>query len=255
MNIIAVIPARMESSRFYGKPLKKICGMPMIGHVFNRVKMCKLLSDVYIATCNDEIKDYADSIGAKAIMTKNTHERATDRVSEAIKKIERKTKKKIDIVVMVQGDEPMIHPNMINDSVAPLIKNKEIEVTNLMSEIKSASEWQDPNEVKVVVDRNNCALYFSREPIPSSKKFDQKIVSYKQVCVISFTKKSLINYCELDETILEKIESVDMNRLLENNIKIKMVLTNRITYAVDTSNDLKVVNELLMNDKLLNSYN
>src|SRR3989338_8650143 len=110
LNIIGIIPARMGSSRFPGKPLAKILGMPMVGHVYFRSKMSKILNDVYIATCDKEIGDYADSIGAKWAMTKDTHERASDRCAEAMLKIENETGEKVDIAVMIQGDEPMIFP-------------------------------------------------------------------------------------------------------------------------------------------------
>ena len=254
MNVVAIIPARMESSRFFGKPLKEICGMPMIGHVYKRTKMCDLLSEVYVATCNQEIIDYIELIGGKAIMTGDFHERASDRVAEALQIIESKTKKNIDIIVMVQGDEPMIDPNMIVDGVEPLLKKPEFGVTNLMCSIKTKEEWKDPNEVKVVVDNKNFALYFSREAIPSSKKYDKNITAYKQVCIISFKRNDLINYCSIKPSPLEIIESVDMNRLLENNQKIKMILTDKLTYAVDTPQDLNFVNDLLKDDKLAKLY-
>ena len=145
MNIIAIIPARMGSSRFPGKPLAKILGMPMVGHVYFRSKMSKTLSDVYIATCDEEIKQYADSIGAKRVMTKNTHERCSSRCAEAMLKIEAETGKKVDAVVMVQGDEPMVFPEMIDLALEPMLKDPSIQITNLMAPIKTREEHNDPN--------------------------------------------------------------------------------------------------------------
>ena len=244
----------MDSTRFPGKPLAKICDMPMIGHVYFRSKMADILDEVYIATCDEEIADYIKSIGGHAIMTSNNHVRASDRTAEALLKIEEKNRKTINIVVMLQGDEPMIVPEMIINAVNPLVIDPSIKVSNLMSELKSENEWQDSNEVKVVVDQNNNALYFSREPIPSNKKFDGKIAAYKQVCVIPFTRDCLLEYTRLDPTPLEIIESVDMNRFLEYGIKVHMVKTNHNTMAVDTKKDLENVQYKMQNDLLLNKY-
>ena len=254
-HIIGVIPARMSSYRFLGKPLAKILGIPMVGHVYYRSKMGKLLEEVYIATCDKEIADYADSIGAKWIMTKDTHERASDRTAEAMLKIEEKTGEKVDIVVMIQGDEPMIVPEMIDLAVKPLLEDPSIEVANLMAPIRSIEEHNDPNCPKVVVDKNNFALYLSREPIPSRKKWKGGDFSmYKQVCIIPFTRDFLLKFNELTPTHLEKIESIDMNRVLEHGYKVKMVLEDFETYSVDTPQDLEKVEKLMSSDVLVKEY-
>jgi len=254
MNIIGIIPARMASTRFPGKPLSKILGMPMIGHVYNRSKMANILDEVYVATCDQEIADYVQSISSQVVMTANTHLRASDRTAEALLIIEEQTGQKLDIVVMLQGDEPMIVPEMIETAVQPLLFDQSIQVSNLMAEIKSKEEWKDPNEVKVVVDRENYALYFSREPIPSNKKFDGRITAYKQVCVMPFTRYGLLTYIKLEPTGLEIIESVDMNRFLEHGIKVKMVKTEFNTLAVDNPEDLKKVEEIMVDDEFINKY-
>jgi 3-deoxy-manno-octulosonate cytidylyltransferase (CMP-KDO synthetase) len=251
MNIIGIIPARMASTRFPGKPLAKINGTPMIGHVYNRSKMAKILDEVYVATCDREIFDYIESLNGKAVMTADTHERASDRSAEALEIIEKQNDKTIDIVVMLQGDEPMLVPEMINAAIQPLLEDHEIDVVNLMATIKSEKEWKDANEVKVVVDKNSNALYFSREPIPSNQKYDGKITAYKQVCIIPFKREGLKKYLSLDETPLEKIESVDMNRILEHGGTVKMVHTLHNTYAIDTPEDLEKVKKL-MNTKKVN---
>ena len=254
MNIIAIIPARMGSSRFPGKPLAKILGMPMVGHVYFRSKMSKTLNDVYIATCDQEIMDYAKSIGAKAIMTKNTHERCSSRCAEAMLKIEEATGKKVDAVVMIQGDEPMVHPEMIELALEPILKDDSIKVVNLMAPIKTREEHDDPNCPKVVVDKDNFAIYFSREPIPSWKKGAKEVKMLKQVCIIPFTRDFLLKFEELEPTHLEIVESIDMNRILEHGYKVKMVLEDFETGCVDTPQDLEKVEKLMAQDSLVKKY-
>jgi 3-deoxy-manno-octulosonate cytidylyltransferase (CMP-KDO synthetase) len=254
MKIIGIIPARLSSSRLPRKPMANILGMPMIGHVFLRSKLSQILDEVYVATCDQEIVDYIESIGGKAIMTANTHERASDRTAEALLKIEADTNESVDIVVMIQGDEPMITPEMITASVEPILKDESIKITNLMAKMNTKEEHEDPAEVKVVVDLNNFAMYFSREPIPSRKKGVEDVPMLKQVCIIPFERDFLLSYNEMKQTPLEIIESVDMNRLLENGIKIKMVMRHEETYSVDTPDDLRNVNAKMKNDPLLSKY-
>jgi len=254
LNIIAIIPARMGSSRFPGKPMAKILGMPMVGHVYFRTKMSKSLSDVYIATCDQVIGDYADSIGAKWVMTKDIYREPPERVSEAMTNIEEKTGKKIDIVVMVQGDEPMVFPEMIDLALEPIIKDPLIQITNLMAPIKTREEHDDPNCPKVVVDPNNFAMYFSREPIPSWKKGGKDFPMWKQVCIIPFKRDFLLKFNELPAHILEKVESIGVLRAMENGYQVKMVPENYDTYCVDTPDDLKKVETLMAKDPLVKNY-
>lgn len=254
MHIIGIIPARMASSRLPDKPLAKICGMPMIGHVYFRSKLSKTLDEVYIATCDAEIMDYAQSINAKAVLTRDTHERASDRTAEAMMKIEKDLGYPVDIVVMIQGDEPMLQPEMIDEVLEPIIKNPDIQVVNLMSPLKTREEHEDPNEVKVVVDNNDFALYFSREPIPSRKKGGKDIPMLKQVCLIPFRRDFLLKFNELTPTPLEIIESVDMLRVLEHGFRVRMVMTGFSTYSVDTKEDLDYVNQCMKNDPLVAGY-
>ena len=215
-KIVGIIPARMGSSRFPGKPMAKINGIPMVGHVYYRSKMSKTLDEVYVATCDKEIEDYINSIGGKAIMTSDKHKRASDRVAEALTKIENETGETVDIIVLLQGDEPMITPEMIDEAVKPFLDDQQIVVTNLMAPIRTKEEFQDPNEVKVVVDKQNYALYYSREPIPSDKKEPNTDYMFKQVCIIPFTREFLLKFNELEPTPLEIIESVDMMRVIEH---------------------------------------
>lgn len=224
--------------------------------MYFRSKMSTLLNEVYIATCDKEIMDYAASISAKAIMTKDTHERATDRTAEAMEKIEAETGIKVDIVVMIQGDEPMVTPEMIDAAVRPLIDDKSVLVSNLMASLYGAQEHDDKNEVKVVVDRNNNALYFSREAIPSRWKIGEKVPMNKQVCIIPFQRDFLLKFNALEPTPLEIAESVDMMRVLEHGYKVKMApAPEGITYSVDTPEDLADVEEAMKNDPLAGVYN
>ncbi|MCB9721125.1 MAG: 3-deoxy-manno-octulosonate cytidylyltransferase [Candidatus Omnitrophica bacterium] len=250
MNIIAIIPARMASTRYPGKPMAKINGIPMIGHVYHRCKLSTALSDVYVATCDEEIREYVESIGGKAVMTADTHERCTERTAEALQIIESETGRQMDIVLMVQGDEPMLEPSMIEEVLRPLIDNPKIQVANLSAPLKNQKEHEDPNEVKVVVDLTGNALYFSREPIPSRKKGANNVPMLKQVCLIPFRRDFLLEFNSLAPTPLEVIESVDMMRVLEHGYAVKMIPTVCDTYSVDTPEDLKHVEELMKNKPL-----
>jgi 3-deoxy-manno-octulosonate cytidylyltransferase (CMP-KDO synthetase) len=243
-KIIALIPARMGSSRFPGKPMAQILGKPMIGHVYQKVSMSSQLILTAVATCDKEIYDYIISIGGVAVMTSSKHERASDRCAEALTKLEKLNNIKYDIVVMVQGDEPMTHPEMISEAVQPMLTNESIQVTNLISKIESIEEFEDRNCIKVVCDLNGDALYFSREPIPTATKVD-KISMFKQVCVIPFRRDFLLEYINLSPTPLEIAESVDMMRILEHGKKVRMVPTLFNTKAVDTLDDLLYVEKIL----------
>jgi 3-deoxy-manno-octulosonate cytidylyltransferase (CMP-KDO synthetase) len=254
MNMIAVIPARMASSLFPDKPMAKILGMPMIGHVYSRSRMCPCLSDVWVATCDQEIVDYVESIGGKAVMTADTHQRASDRSAEALLKIERITGKAIDYVAMIQGDEPMLNPQMVDDLVAPLADNPGLPVVNLMERINSPEDFANPNVVKVVVDQEGFALYFSREPIPSRKKYEGEIPMWKQLGIILFSRNALLDYTRMNPTSLEIIESVDMNRFLEHGIKIKMIPTVHKSIGVDVPADIDIVEPQMRQDALLGKY-
>jgi 3-deoxy-manno-octulosonate cytidylyltransferase (CMP-KDO synthetase) len=243
-KILALIPARMGSSRFPGKPMAKILNKPMIGHVYDNVKKNSSLLEVAVATCDDVIHNYIESIGGRSIMTSNEHERASDRCAEALLIIEKEDNIKYDIVVMVQGDEPMIHPNMITEAISPMLNDPEILITNLLGKIKNEKEFRDKNCIKVVCDLKSNALYFSREPIPTRSKIDT-IPMGKQICIIPFRRDFLLEYNKLDPTPLEIAESVDMMRVLENELSVKMVPTNHNTYAVDTQEDLIKVSKLI----------
>ena len=254
MRAVGIIPARMNSMRFPGKPMVLIHGMPMIGHCYFRVRMCSDLIETYVATCDREIYDYIESIGGKAVMTSTTHERASDRAAEAMVKIEGEIGEEIEILVMVQGDEPMDTPTMISEALRPIREDKTVNVVNLMGRIETIEEFQDPNTVKVVVDPNDNAIYFSREPIPSRKKAALDVPMLKQICVIPFRRSYLLAYNQMQETPLEKIESVDMMRVIESGGSVRMVLTEEESYGVDTEEDRKKVEKIMATDTLMSRY-
>jgi len=253
MNIIGVIPARMGSTRFPGKPMKKIHGIPMIGHCYHRTAMALGVDATYVATCDIEIAEYINSIGGRAIMTSNTHTRATTRTAEALEKIEQETDEKVDIVVMVQGDEPLILPETIRE-VTPEFKDKSVNIVNIMSRLTTEESFKDVNNVKVVIANNNDALYYSREPIPSPWKGWEDIPRYMQTGIIAFRRDILIAFNAMKETQLEQIESIDMNRVLETGGKIRMVLTEATTIGVDVLEELNEVEKILVGDKIMGAY-
>lgn len=252
MNILGVIPARMAASRFPGKPMATIAGIPMIGHCYLRSKYCDLINELYVATCDQEIVDYIESIGGKAMMTSDVHERASERSAEAMLNIEKLLDTKFDIVVMLQGDEPLVDPEMLSEAIRPLLSG-ERQVCNLMTILKTQEERDDPNNVKVVVDIQGDALYMSRESIPSKKKYSGTIDVYRQSGLIAFTRSALLKFIELETSTLEKIESIDMNRYLENRVPVHMELTDYEIYGVDTIEDLKKVEEKMRNDQFFMS--
>ena len=244
MNILAVIPVRMGSSRFPGKPLKKINGIPMVQRIINNCSQSRLVKEIVTATCDKEIFNFVSSLNKKVTMTSKKHNRASDRVCEAVKILEKKRKKKYDIIVMIQGDEPMVSGKMIDKALRPMFYDKTINVINLVSPINNKKELIDKNTIKVTFDRIMNAIYFSRSVIPNFKKFFKNFY-YKQVCVIPFKRNFLFKYSSLAETKLEKVESIDMLRIIENNLKVKLVKITEYTHAVDNQKDLRFVERLI----------
>jgi len=253
VNVIGVIPARMSSTRFPGKPLQKILGMPMVGHCYHRTAMAPGIDKAYVATCDAEIYDYILSFGGNAVMTANTHNRATTRTAEALEKIEEETGERVDIVVMVQGDEPLIHPDTIGETIHHF-QDRSVHIVNVMSRLQTKEAFEDKNNVKVVVNNNNDALYFSREPIPSPWNGWEDIPKYMQTGIIAFRRDALTGFNRMPETRLEQIESVDMNRVLETGGKIRMVLTDATTIGVDVPEELDAAEAMLMGDETLKGY-
>lgn len=249
MKIVAIIPARMGSSRFPGKPLAPILGKPMIEHVYRRVAMCERLDATVIATCDEAIRSAAEAFGAPVVMTSDEHERASDRVAEAADELE------ADIIVMVQGDEPMIYPDMIDAAIAPFLSDADVGCVNLTHAIDTSEDYANPNTIKVVTDIHDNAMYMTRAPIPTLAKagFEATRV-LKQVCIIVFTRAELETYTRLPPTPLEAYESVDMLRLMEHGRPVRMVPTRRDTLAVDCPEDIERVEAQLKHDPLIERY-
>jgi 3-deoxy-manno-octulosonate cytidylyltransferase (CMP-KDO synthetase) len=243
-NTVALIPARMGSSRFPGKPMALINGRPMIGHVYERVTRCALLDSTAVATCDTAIAEYISSIGGRVVMTSDKHERASDRCAQALEIVEREEDRRFDIVVMVQGDEPMTEPAMIAEAVAPMMSDPRIKVVNLRAPIRTEAEWRDKNCIKVVCDLRGNALFFSRQPIPTNAILGSSVV-WKQVCIIPFRRDFMLEYIKMTPTPLEIAESVDMMRVLEHGYSVRMVDTGFQTQSVDTPSDLELVAKLM----------
>ena len=253
MKAIGIIPARMGASRFPGKPMAPLLGMPMIGHCYHRTRLAPGLSEVYVATCDQIIADYIESIGGKVVMTSPLHDRASTRTAEALEIVEEDLSEKVDVVVMVQGDEPIIAPTVVGETLLHFTDEK-VKIVNIMSEITSKDVFFDKNNVKVVVDCNNDALYFSREPIPSPWKGWEQLPRFMQTGIIAFRRQALVDFNSMSETALERHESVDMNRILESGGSIRMVATSDFTIGVDTQEELSLAEEFLRNDKSIGRY-
>lgn len=253
MKAIGIIPARLGATRYPNKPMATILGMPMVGHCYHRTRLAPGISAAYVATCDDEIAAYVSGIGGTPVMTSTSHTRATTRTAEAMEKIEAITGEQVDIVVMVQGDEPLILPETIAETLNHF-GDPEVAIVNIMSRLRSYEQFVDKNNVKVVVNHRQDALYFSREPIPSPWHGIDDVPMYMQTGIIAFRREALLRFNSMSETRLEQIESVDMNRVLETGGRIRMVLTDSVTIGVDTPQELKEAEALMRNDSAVARY-
>jgi len=243
-KVIGIIPARMSSSRFPGKPLADILGMPMVIHVLKRAKLCKRLDDVFVATDSPEIFDCVLEYKGKAIMTAATHKTGTDRIAEAGMKIG------CDIVVNIQGDEPLVKPAEIDKLVDCISSDKAV---NFATIVCKTTKFNDLTECKVVLDRNMDIMYISRSDIPSNGRSRLKYL-YKHNCIVAFRKKALSWYSSWPQTELEKIEFIEYLRILENGYKIRVITVNGYSTSVDTPEDLKIVRSLMKKDTIKAKY-
>jgi 3-deoxy-manno-octulosonate cytidylyltransferase (CMP-KDO synthetase) len=246
-KVVAVIPARMGASRFPGKPLKKILDFPLVEHVRRRTQLSEIIDDVVVATCDLEIKQMIENYGGKAVMTANTHERCTDRVEEAMMHLE------ADIVVIVQGDEPLFFPEVLEHLVTPMLEDDSIYCTNLLSNIYDESDLQDVDIVKASINKYQKLMFYSRSPIPHIR-VRKKCPMYRQTGVSAFSKSFLHQFTALEETPLEIVESVDFLRILEHGFEIQGVIYDQLTVGVDRPDDVEKVTEILVNDPKQNKY-
>lgn len=244
-TIVAVIPARFQSTRFPGKPLALIQGKPMIQWVYERTKQSSLLDRVIVATDDERILKAVHAFGGEAEMTAANHATGTDRIAEVAGRIA------CDIVVNVQGDEPLIRPEMIDEAIRPLSGDPGIPMGTLAYRITDQRENGDPNVVKVVVDRNGFALYFSRAPIPWDRdRWDQNtplrdlpdsIARLKHIGLYVYRKEFLLSYAKMPSTPLENSEKLEQLRALEQGYRIRVVLTDHESFGVDIPDDLSKI--------------
>ena len=238
MKIICVIPARYSSTRLPGKPLKDICGKPMIVRVFERAKLAKKISEVIVATDDERIFDAVEKNGGKAIMTRADHKTGTDRLAEVAEKFS-----DADLIINVQGDEPLIEPDLIDELAEEFFTDENLQMATVATELTDAEEMKNPNNVKVIFDKNNNALYFSRSLIPFPRNAGNSKV-YKHIGIYAYRRNFLLNYAKMESTPLEQTESLEQLRALENGFKIRVIISDCKFVGVDTEEDLRLVNEI-----------
>lgn len=257
-KVVAVIPARWASSRFPGKPLAKICNKPMIQWVVEQTRKARLVSDIIVATDDRRIFDAVGAFGGRAVMTSESHPSGSDRVAEVVAGIS------CDIVVNVQGDEPLIPPGNIDWVIEPLLKDRSLKVSTLMIRIQNAAEVFNPNIAKVATDGQGFALYFSRAPIPFYRDEWKNIypggvvdtafslgdtVLYKHIGLYAYTKSFLMDFARLPQSRLEDAEKLEQLRILANRIPLKVLETQEDSIGVDCVADLDKVERLIVERK------
>ena len=237
--IVGIIPARFASTRLMGKPLADIGGKPMIQHTYENCQKSKLLNDVVVAVDDHKVAQVIKDFGGKTIMTPKDIQTGSDRIAFAAKSLP-----DAKIIVNIQGDEPFIKGAMIDQAIEPLLFDLSVNVSTLAKKIETVRELKSPSVVKVVFDYNNFALYFSRSPIPyvrDAKTNLERIVNadiYKHIGLYVYRREALQRFTELEQTDLEKIEKLEQLRMLENSFKIKIVVTEYESLAVDTPEEL-----------------
>ncbi len=243
MDVIGIIPARYGSTRLAAKALANILGKPMIQHIYERAKEASVLDEVIVATDDERIKKAVDSFGGKALLTSKEHTSGTERLTEVVFDMD------VKVIVNIQGDEPLIHPSMINDVAYAILENQNIVMATLKQLITDINEFNNPNVVKVITDKNNFAIYFSRSPLPNilRKKEGLDIPIYKHVGIYAYTKDFLLTFKGLRSSKLELAESLEQLRAIENGYKIKVLETRHETISIDTQEDLDKVIDYLKN--------
>ena len=235
-----IIPARFQSSRFPGKPLAFILGKPMIQRVYDGARKAKFLERLIIATDDDRIFDTAKKFGAEVVMTSSSHTSGTERAAEVAKKLDS------DLVISIQGDEPLIEPDMIDGLVASL-QDSSVPMASLMARVKDLALIKDPHLVKVVVDRDGWALYFSRQPIPSAAMD----FFFQHIGIYGYQREFLLKFARLGPARMEKCERLEQLRALENGYRIKMIEISHPTLSVDTPQDIIKVERFLRKEARL----
>jgi len=234
MRSIGVIPARYHSTRLPGKPLADIGGKAMVQHVYENSLQSSLLDEVIVATDDERVMDAVRRFGGKAELTSKDHTTGTDRVAEVVQRHD------VQVVVNIQGDEPFIRASMIDEILSPLLEGEEMDICTLKHEITEPEDFDNPNVVKVVTDSNDFALYFSRSLIPYPR-YRVGYHAYEHIGIYAYSKQFLLLFSRIPQTSLEKTESLEQLRALENGYRIKVVLTEQeyIAFSVDTLEDLE----------------
>ena len=225
----------------------------MVGHCFYRARLALGGENTFVATCDPAIVDYIESIGGSAVMTSADHVRPTCRVLEAVEVLEAGGNGRADVVVMVQGDEPLVKPEIVQLALESFT-NPEIQIVNVVYSSADQNAINDPNNVKVVVDRSGDALYFSRAPIPRIWDPVYECPALIQTGVVAFRREALSSYERLDASDLERVESIDMNRVLEHGGRIRTLLSDVPLLGVDTPDELTLAEDRLKNDPIFPLY-
>ncbi|MCK4621588.1 MAG: 3-deoxy-manno-octulosonate cytidylyltransferase [Desulfuromonadales bacterium] len=247
MKATAVIPARYASTRFPGKPLALIKGLPMIQHVCHQVSKAKTVERVIVATDDERIATAVKAFGGEVMMTRADHPTGTDRLAEVAEGIN------AELIVNVQGDEPLIDPRMVDQAVQPLLDDPQIRMGTLAGRIDQLDDFYNPNVVKVVKDRAGRALYFSRAPIPWPRDLSReelaealdRVVLYRHIGLYVYRRELLLAYPQLPKTPLESLENLEQLRALENGIRLHVAETEFVCHGVDTPEDLERVSRLM----------
>ncbi len=238
MKILCVIPARYASTRLPGKPLADIAGKPMICRVYDRAVQAKCLSEVVVATDDQRVLQAVEAHGGRAMMTAKDHPTGTDRLAEVAAAYP-----DIDLIINVQGDEPLIEPSIIDALAAAFDGDADLKMATVMTEITDEAEQMNPNNVKVVTDRNGYALYFSRSLLPYPR-YRKGVPVYKHIGIYAYKREFLLHYAKMAPTPLEETEALEQLRALENGYRIKVIRTDHRFVGVDTAEDLAMVNKI-----------
>jgi 3-deoxy-manno-octulosonate cytidylyltransferase (CMP-KDO synthetase) len=246
-SVVGVIPARYGSSRLPGKALVELQGKPLLYYVYHRSCRARSLHRVLIATDDERIRKVATAFGAEVVMTKKEHRSGTDRIAEAIQD------QNADIIINIQGDEPLIDYRQIDQTVTLLQEDESADIATLKTPISSVEELMDPNLVKVVTDENGYALYFSRAPIPYNRSNPRSFEHcFIHVGLYAYRRDFLMKFTQWGPSKLEKLEALEQLRALEHGARIKVGLTNDHIFGVDTPQDLERIRKLVEgNQKLL----
>lgn len=238
MDAIGIIPARYGATRFEGKVMADLMGKPVVQHVYEMAKKSKMLDDLIVATDDERVLKLIKDFGGKATLTSADQPTGTDRLAEVVNPID------VKVVINIQGDEPLVHYTMIDELVRTMLQEETIVMSTVVKKIENKEDIMDPNIVKVVIDREGFALYFSRSPIPFERGAQSKNF-YKHLGLYAYTKDFLFTFTNLPKAELERVESLEQLRALFHGYKIKTIETKFDTVGIDTPEDLERAKKVL----------